>query len=38
MDGLTRQADLKPARCKAPERYQQGEEKTETMTMTKKMV
>jgi len=23
MDGLTRQASLKPARCKAPERYTQ---------------
>jgi len=27
MDGLTQQAYLKPARCKAPERYQQGEKK-----------
>jgi len=38
MDGLTRQAGLKPARCKAPERYQQGEEKTATLKMTEKMV
>jgi len=28
MDGLTRQAGLKPARCKAPERYGQVYEKT----------
>jgi len=30
MDGLTRQAGLKPARCKAPERYKQAEKKTTT--------
>jgi hypothetical protein len=37
MDGLTRQAYLKPARCKAPERYAQAEKRQRHSKLTMKM-